>query len=269
MKPWAEGRPRRITDGGQAGCWDVKWSRPAAKRRSGKALGSVARVRRGIATGSNSFFVISERKRQKLGIPKEELKRCITSPRVFRGTELTAEAMDALDDDVPRWLVNCSDPEEPNRDTPLGRYLKRGQGRKLQIHKGYLARSRKLWHRLEQRGESPILFTYFNRDAPRFVRNRCGAVPLNNWLIIEPVEGIGADALHRALQSKIVGEQLMEGRRVYGGGLWKLEPSELLDVRVTGKLAPSDDPLPVRNPVNPISGCPESRDPVYLPRCHA
>jgi adenine-specific DNA-methyltransferase len=213
----------------------TKWSRPAAKRRSGKTLGSVARVRRGVATGANSYFVLSEAQRQRLGIPVTQLKRCITSPRVFTGTELTAEILDSLPDDVPRWLVDCADPEESKRDTPLGRYLRRG--RKQKIHKGYLADNRTLWHKLEQRGESPILFTYFNRDAPRFVRNRCGAVPLNNWLIIEPKAGVDPDALYRSLQSKSVQEQLLEGRRVYGGGLWKLEPSELVEVRVSGNLA--------------------------------
>jgi hypothetical protein len=213
-----------------------KWSRPRPRRRSGIRLGSVARVRRGIATGSNSFFVLSEERRRKLGIPTDQLKRCITSPRIFTGTDLTEEALDAMPDDVPRWLVDCADTEEPTRDTPLGRYLKRGQGRKLRIQKGYLAAKRNPWHRHEQRGESPILFTYFNRDAPRFVRNRCGAVPLNNWLIVEPNDGVDADSLCRALQSKSVQEQLLEGRRVYGGGLWKLEPSELVAVRVSTKL---------------------------------
>lgn len=212
----------------------AKWSRPSAKRRSGKRLGSIARVRRGIATGSNSFFVLSEAERKQIGLQKRQLKRCITSPRVFTGTELTAEAMDAFPDDVPRWLVDCADPQASKRDSPLGRYLRRGI--RLGIHQGYLAEGRYPWHKLEQRGESHILFTYFNRDAPRFVRNRCSAVPLNNWLIIEPVESVEADALFKALGSKSVGEQLIERRRVYGGGLWKLEPSELVEVRISGKL---------------------------------
>ena len=213
----------------------TKWSRPAAKRRSGKRLGSIARVRRGIATGSNSFFVISEAQRKRLGLEKGQLKRCITSPRVFTGTELTAEAMDTMPDDVPRWLVDCADPHASKRDSALGRYLRRGI--RLGSHRGYLAEGRYPWHKLEQRGESHILFTYFNRDAPRFVRNLCGAVPLNNWLIIEPSEGVDPDALFKALGSKSVGEQLIERRRIYGGGLWKLEPSELVEVRIGGKLS--------------------------------
>ena len=212
----------------------TKWSRARGKRRSGKSLGSVARVRRGIATGANLFFVLSEVQRRKLDIPIEQLKRCVTSPRVFMGSELTTEAMDALADDIPRWLVNCADPQEEQRKTALGRYLRRG--RRLGIHRGYLAAKRNPWHRHEQRGESAILFTYFNRDAPRFVRNRCGAVPLNNWLIVEPKNGVDADDLYSSLQSKRVREQLLERRRVYGGGLWKLEPSELTEVRLSGNL---------------------------------
>ena len=210
----------------------TKWSRPAVEPRSGEPLASVARVRRGIATGANAFFVISESERQRLGIPIEKLKPCITSPRVFVGTDLTKELMDALDEDVPRWLVDCPDPDKPKRDTPLGRYLKKGEARKLRINKGYLAKSRQPWHRLEQRPNAPILFTYFNRDAPRFVRNRCGAVPLNNWLVIEPHQGVDTDALYVALGSQSVREQLAAVRRIYGGGLWKLEPSELLAVRL-------------------------------------
>jgi adenine-specific DNA-methyltransferase len=208
-----------------------KWSRAQSKRRSGKTLGSVARVRRGIATGANGFFVLSEAERRKRDIPVSELKRCITSPRAFTGSELTAKAMDALPDDVPRWLVDCDDPVEATRDTLLGRYLRRGI--RLGIHRGCLTAKRQPWHRQEQRESAPILFTYFNRDAPRFVRNRCGAVPLNNWLIIEPNKGVRADDLYKALGSKSVREQLDERRRVYGGGLWKLEPSELVEVRVT------------------------------------
>lgn len=207
-----------------------KWSRPNAKRRQGKRLGDVARVRRGIATGSNSFFILNELERRKLGIPMEQLKRCITSPRAFAGLTLTKEAMDAFSDDVPRWLVDCNDAEEIERATALGRYLRRGK--RLGIHRGYLAAKRNPWHRLEQRPTAPILFTYFNRDAPRFVRNLAGAVPLNNWLIVEPNEDVDVDALFKALNGKSVREQLDERRRVYGGGLWKLEPSELDGVRV-------------------------------------
>jgi hypothetical protein len=213
-----------------------KWSRPRPKVRSGKTLGSVAVVRRGIATGANSFFVLSEASRKQRGIPREELKRCVPSPRAFNGTELTEELFELLSDDVPRWLIDSDDQQLVESDTPLGRYLKSGEDGTLKINEGYLASRRTPWYRLERRGKSPILFTYFNRARPRFIRNRAGAVPLNNWLIIEPLSGTDPDRLFRALQATSVREQLDDKRRVYGGGLWKLEPSELLEVRIRGRL---------------------------------
>jgi SAM-dependent methyltransferase len=102
----------------------------------------------------------------------------------------------------------------------------------LKANEGYLASKRKPWYAPEQRGDCPILFSYFNRAQPRFVRNRANAVPLNNWLIIEPKEGVDADVLYEALTSKAAMAQLEEGARVYGGGLWKLEPSELSEIRL-------------------------------------
>ena len=50
--------------------------------------------------------------------------------------------------------------------------------------------------------------------------------------LVEPNDGVDADALYKALNTPSVREQLDERRRVYGGGLWTLEPSELSSVRV-------------------------------------
>lgn len=211
-----------------------KWSRPKATTRKGIRLGDLARVRRGIATGSNSFFVISERQRHKLLLSKRDLRPCLTSPRVFTGTELTKEALESFDLDVPRWVLNKTDENAIYDDTPLGNYLRYGRD-ELKVHEGYLASKRKPWYAPEQRGDCPILFSYFNRARPRFVRNHVNAVPLNNWLIIEPKEGVDPDVLYEALTSKAAMAQLEERARVYGGGLWKLEPSELSEIRLNDK----------------------------------
>jgi hypothetical protein len=52
------------------------------------------------------------------------------------------------------------------------------------------------WYAPESRGECPILFTYFNRERPRFIRNTADALPLNNFLIVEPKLRVDADQLH-------------------------------------------------------------------------
>lgn len=208
-----------------------KWSRPMLTDEGGVRLGDVARIRRGIATGCNRFFVLSEARRRELGIPREQLRACIASPRLVEGSELRPADLEALADDVPRWAIDCRDPGEEARDSPLGAYLRWGK-QVLKAHAGYLARRRFPWYALEQRGDCPILFTYFNRARPRFLRNQAGAVPLNTWLIVEPAPGVDPDELFAALTRPGVTAQLERGARVYGGGLWKLEPSELAEVRL-------------------------------------
>jgi hypothetical protein len=218
---------------------EVKWGRlPAATKPArrgkpgGRPLSQLARVRRGVATGANEFFVISEARRRELDLPKDELRACIAKPRLVQGLELTSEQMDALPETTPRWLLNCRRPEAETEESQLGTYLR--EGRELGIHEGYLASRRKPWFAPERRDDCRILFTYFNRAEPRFVRNRADAVPLNNWLIIEPADGVDADALWLALNSEAIRGQLLVARRDYAG-MWKLEPKELsaISVRLT------------------------------------
>ena len=210
---------------------DSKWARPPTRRKRGTGLGELARVRRGVATGCNSFFVLSERRRREFGLSRQSLRRCIASPRHFAGSALCLDDLESFPPDVPRWILDVRDPRAESREGPLARYLRYGRD-ELAAHEGYLASRRRPWFALERRGDCPILFTYFNRARPRFVRNRAAAVPLNNWLIIEPRAGVDADELYEVLTSKAVKRRLEENCRLYGSGLWKLEPSELEALRL-------------------------------------
>lgn len=89
------------------------------------------------------------------------------------------------------------------------------------------------WWEVEADFAAPILFTYLNRSRPRFVRNRAGAIPLNNWLVIEPRDGVDPDRLFAALCGSSE-TALRPDAREYGNGLWKLEPSELKRLALTG-----------------------------------
>lgn len=211
----------------------MKWSRPrAAKRVKGEPLANLARIRRGIATGANDFFVLTERDRADLGIPKHLLKPCLASPKFVQGITVTRADLDALPDGARRWLVDVRDVGAAERDDALGAYLRHGRD-DLRVHETYLASERRIWHRQEQRDASEIVFTYLNRPTPRFVRNLAAAVPLNNWIVIEPKQGVDPDALFDSLQAPSIIGQLHEKRRIYGRGLWKVEPGELGQVRVT------------------------------------
>jgi adenine-specific DNA-methyltransferase len=191
-------------------------------------LGDLARVRRGIATGCNAFFTLSEARRRELDIDKTDLRPCVTSPRYVADDHLHREDLDALGDDIRRWLLDVDD--MPALDTPLGRYLATARD---EIKQRTLVRQRvkagRPWFRVELGTEAPILFRYLNVSGARFVRNHARASPLNNWLVIQPHPGVDPDALFEILRT-MEAAPLERGSRHYGKGLWKLEPSELRDI---------------------------------------
>jgi len=198
-------------------------------RSSAVSLGTLARVHRGIATGHNKFFVLSDEDRRQWGLSSGYLHACITSPRVFDGNVLTEEMLAALGPSTPRWLLVS---KRPHREGPLARYL--AYGRSIGADDRALSRQRHQWFALKWRGSFPILFSYLNKRNPRFVWNEAEALPLNNWLVVEPVDRVDSRHLFELLSSKTFGAQLSDRARHYGNGLWKLEPSELEQISVPG-----------------------------------
>lgn len=203
-----------------------KWSHPTAVKRQGVRLDELAHVRRGAATGCNAFFVISDETRREWGMTGSYLTPCASSPRLFPGSEIDEAAFDGLSDTASRWMFS------PSRELmygPMYEYMEYGLA-EYELLKRHLVRQRvkagRRWWKVET-VSAPILFSYFNRPHGRFVRNRIDAVPLNNWLAIQPKHGVGPDELFAVLHEGSVAERLAEQSRHYGNGLWKLEPGDL------------------------------------------
>gem|GEM_PF-3591265 len=116
---------------------------------------------------------------------------------------------------------------------PIAEYLAYGEYT-LDVRSRHLVKQRekagRAWYEVRCDLKAPILFTYFNRGEARFVRNRAGAVPLNTWLVIEPLPNVDSDDLFALLCDHRTQKRLRDDCRVYGNGLWKLEPSELADI---------------------------------------
>lgn len=211
------------------GKWSRRLRRPVTR---GVPLDAVANVRRGIATGCNAFFVLSDRDRRDLRLGKSCLRPCIASPRLFVADEIDEMILAGLPESAPRWLLT---PSRQWRAGPLAQYLARGET-EFAVRDRYLVRQRERggrpWFTVETSFTAPILFSYFNRSRPHFVRNRAGGIPLNNWLAIQPHHDIDADLLFDVLTSETVRRRLKNDCRQYGNGLWKLEPSELKRLRL-------------------------------------
>ena len=217
-----------------------KWSRlnTPSEAASKLRLGDFARIRRGVATGFNSFFVLSERQRRDLQLDASSVRPCVASPRHFAVDQIDLAVLDSLPDTTARWLLR---PTQQRQRGPLARYLDHGD-RVLGVRERRIVKQReqagRRWFEVEADVTAPILFTYFNRSRARFVRNRAEAVPLNTWLVIEPKAGVDPDALFDLLRSDEVSERVSDDRRIYGKGLWKLEPSELKDLPLPRRPAP-------------------------------
>jgi adenine-specific DNA-methyltransferase len=212
-------------------------------------LGDFFSIKRGMATGANSFFILEREEAIRKGIPAEFLRPILPSSR-----HLPDAVIETDPDGYPRLkkplaIIDCDLPEDviQRRHPAFWRYLE--QGKAQEIHSGYLTSRRTPWYSQEKRGAAPFLCTYMGRQGRggnpfRFFWNKSRAVAANVFLMLYPKGEMRAalDArpdLYRILFAhlqSLTGEQLIEGGRVYGGGLHKMEPKELANLRA-GEIA--------------------------------
>lgn len=191
---------------------------------SDRVLGHIASCKRGIATGANDYFVLRESQRRSRGIDTADLRLCITRARQIHGLRLTeAGAKRLIEADEPVWLL---DPR-PRLTNAVRRYLREGERRG--IPRRYLPSHRPEWFRPERRPPAPLLVTVFSRGEFRFVRNEAGVLNLTAYHGVYPRSDHHSvvEALWTHLNGEAGRQALMPHRRLYGGGLWKLEPRDV------------------------------------------
>ncbi len=218
-------------------------SRPT-KSSSTPTLGDLFSIKRGLATGCNAFFVLSQERTAEFHLPKRFLKPILPSPREIDMDEILADEEGEPQIPKRRYLLSCDLPENEVRVKypPLWKYLERGI--REEIDKRYLCRHREPWYSQEDRPPAPFLCTYMGRqtlksESPfRFMLNHSKATAANVYLMLYPKPVLAVmlsrdPELYRAVWkalSSITAEMLVGEGRIYGGGLHKLEPKELANV---------------------------------------
>ena len=227
---------------------EPKWTRfPIADirgRSSVPTLGDFFQVKRGIATGDNHFFILTEEEIDAHGLPKEVFTPILPSPRYLQQDEVKARKDGSPDIQRRLFLLDTklSEEEIHKRFPALYAYLEAGKATGL--HERYLCKHRSLWYGQENRPPAPIVCTYIGRgDAKtgrpfRFILNASRATVANVYLALYPTPLMAREIARDpellrkvwgALNKLSAGTLLGEGR-VYGGGLHKLEPRELGNV---------------------------------------
>ncbi len=209
-------------------------------------LGDIFSIRRGLVTGGNEFFVLSEADAKAHQLPAEVLTPILPGPRYLSESEVLARPDGSPDLAIRNLLLDCQGEDkevEVNYPTAWA-YLSTASDA---IRDRYICRHRNPWFRQERRKPAPLLCTYLGRGGNgrrpfRFILNHSNATAANVYHLLYPLPGLqGALERDESLLRKIwehlntvdVGMFLRQSR-VYGGGLHKLEPGELGQVSLAG-----------------------------------
>lgn len=165
----------------------------------------------------------------------------LPSPRYLLVNEVQTDTLGNPILERQLFLLSCdlSEDEIKFRYPSLWQYLQ--MGIETGVSNGYLCKHRRLWYQQEYRKPSPLLCTYMGRQDSqkrkpfRFILNYSQAIATNVYLMLYPkskLENIfknHPDIVRKVWQilNQISLDILIGESRVYGGGLYKLEPKEL------------------------------------------
>lgn len=224
--------------------YNQKWNKSFFQNKVGMGynqsdvrIGNYFSIKRGIATGDNSFFIIDKETVKTYDIPTSFVKPVVPPPRKLK-SNIYSIAQSEIDGS---YLIDCSLPLDviKNKYNGLFNYLKFGIANEVNMRAN--CKNRELWYKCETRDTAPILVSYMGRDngkSPiRFILNEAKATATNSYLMMYPKPEYRHQFRDPAftkkiwlILSEIPTQSLLDYGRIYGGGLLKLEPKELAEI---------------------------------------
>ncbi|MCU4751959.1 N-6 DNA methylase [Halobacteria archaeon AArc-curdl1] len=221
-------------------------------------LSEVADVRRGLQTGENDFFCLTQETVDAWGIEPRFLERMVPKPEYVEGYDVRSDDWEHYRaDNRPNWLLYHTDPiegvpattydheadraewsEAATTEEPVYsvvEYLRHG----LPEHKTLSTRAtvhrREPWYCVERGDVAPILIAPMSRSGIRFLLNETNARHLNSYygVYLDPAIGrTGKKALLAYLNSTFVNKIVSQEQHTLSGGLKKIEPGDAKDLPI-------------------------------------
>lgn len=196
-----------------------------------RRLGTLGGLVNGYVTGDNDFFHRTRRAAAQQGLPETWLRPAARSSRSLRGALFTRQDLDFLEDaGAAHHLVVPTPPGTAQEAEALARYAQEGE--REGVHRRYKCRVREPWWRVPGLVQANVLLAYMSGTHPRAAVNAAGALytnSLHGLRLADPSQA-GLFVLSFCTSMTLLSLEL-QGRS-YGGGILKLEPTEMLQVQL-------------------------------------
>ncbi len=189
------------------------------------AVEKYCRISRGIATGANGFFCLTQAEAKKLDLPMSCLSPCICSSRDISGYIFRQEDFAAMAESGKKaYLLTAAD----INDDGLAEYIRQGEYQGL--HQRYILSRRKPWYSMEEQNPANILISSAYRERIKIVWNLAGAKYLAAF------HGMYIKQEYQELEEIIfcyfltdIGQSILRSnRKELGRGLEKFQPGDIM-----------------------------------------
>ncbi|WP_157519166.1 Eco57I restriction-modification methylase domain-containing protein [Herbidospora mongoliensis] len=198
-------------------------------------LGDVATVRRGVATGNNKFFLLTNK--QVAILPEGSYTPAIARLREMEEDCFTKELHDKLQEEGERcWMLQVK--KEDRSNAAVDALLSSGEAEL--VHTAYLCKTRPVWYELERFPTPHLVLSPMSKKVFRVMVNAIGAIPTNTLYGIRLFDAVDSVESRRQLAEWLRGpdgqDALTAIARRHGDGLLKLEPRALLGVKIPKRI---------------------------------
>ncbi|MEM5782651.1 MAG: N-6 DNA methylase [Candidatus Aenigmatarchaeota archaeon] len=187
-------------------------------------LKNIGRFSRGIATGCNKFFTLTEKEAKEYKIPKKCLLPCVTKANHVKDIYFSQKDFEFLK--ISGKKVYLFDGER-SHDKNVLNYISKGEAEG--INNRFLTKHRRPWFALEKRVVSKIWVGVFGRNGIKFIWNDSNCITLTCFHVFYPTS-LGEkylDIFFLYLNTDFSRELIDREKREYGDGLEKFEPNDI------------------------------------------